>query len=85
MTQKCLSGNQDKSWLNSLNAKEKCFNVSFLMEAHFRQCDGKKDPVHHYNERLSQNIDLVSQNNDKLSQNNNDKCIHVIFGRNIVV
>ena len=30
------------------------------MEAHFRQCDGKKGPVIYYN-------DLVSQNNKKVS------------------
>ncbi len=38
------------------------------MEAHFHQCDEKKDPVNHYNEKLSQNNDSVSQNNEKLSK-----------------
>ncbi len=39
------------------------------MEAHFCQCD-EKDPVSHYNEKLSQKNALVSQNNEKLYHNN---------------
>ena len=31
MTQKYLSGSHDKSWSSSLNAKERCFNASFLI------------------------------------------------------
>lgn len=30
------------------------------------QCDENKDPISHYNEKLSLNNDLVSQNNEKL-------------------
>ena len=37
------------------------------MEVHFCQCDEKKDPVSHYNEILSEYIDLVSQNDDLVS------------------
>lgn len=31
MTLKYVSGNHGKSWSKSLNAKERCFNVSFLI------------------------------------------------------
>ena len=34
------------------------------MEAHCHHCDEKKDPVSHYNEKPSQNNDLVSWNNE---------------------
>ena len=38
------------------------------MEAHFFQrVESRKDPINHYDEKPSRNIDLVSQTNDLIS------------------